>query len=220
MEVSMRKNPYKGKFIAFEGLDGSGQTTQANLLKDYLIKNGFEVVLIKEPTNESKAGKLINRILQADKKLSLVELEALQDKFAEDRSWHQKNRVMPNLEKGSIVLTDRSQFSSFAFGAASGIDLNYLITINEKFIEPDLVILLKTSPETSVERIKKRGIKETLFEKEKQLEKVWQVYEKLIKKFRNIVVVDGEKSIEEIHEEIKKNVKKMAKLSFAAKRHS
>lgn len=197
----MRKNPYKGKFIAFEGLDGSGQTTQANLLKEYLIKNGSEVILTKEPTESSEAGKEIKKVLEKEKIISLIKLQIL---FAEDREWHQKNRVEPALRKEKIVITDRSQFSSFAFGAASGVDLNYLFSLNEKFIEPDVVILLKVSPKICLGRIQKRGEKETLFEKEKQLKKVWKVYEKLAKKFKNIVMVNGEKSIEEIHEEIKK----------------
>lgn len=205
----MRKNPYKGKFIAFEGLDGSGQTTQANLLRNCLVEKGFEVIITKEPTKDNTAGKQINKILRRGGKLSLEELKDLQNKFAEDRNWHQKNKIEPALKKEKIVITDRSQFSSFAFGAASGVDLDYLIQINERFIEPDLVILLKTSPKTSIERIRKRGENQTLFEKEKQLKKVWQIYEKLAKRFENIVVVDGEKSIEKIHKKVWQIVKKI-----------
>ena len=199
----MKKNPYKRIFIAFEGLDGSGQTTQINLLKNYLIKQGFKVVLTKEPTEDNEIGRWVNKTLQQNKPLDLTELKELQNGFAEDRNWHQKNIIEPALEKEKIVITDRSQFSSFAFGAASGVDLDYLIHINEKFIEPDLVILLKVSPKTCVERIQKRDTKQTLFEKEKQLEKVWQVYKKLTKKFKNIVIVDGKKTIEETAQDIK-----------------
>ncbi len=199
----MKKNIYSGKFIVIEGLDGSGQTTQANLLKNYLIKRGFKVVLTKEPTEKSEAGKLVNKVLR-NKKLFVYDLKTLQEEFAEDRKWHQKNTVEPNLKKGKIVISDRSQFSSFAYGAASGVDLDYLFKINEKFIEPDLVILLNTSPKTCVERIKKRGDKETIFEKEKKLEKIWGAYEDLVEKFKNIIIVDGEKSIEQIADDIKK----------------
>lgn len=199
----MKKNEHKGKFIAFEGLDGSGQTTQVNLLKDYLIKRGFEVISTKEPTWDNEAGKWVNNTLRQNKKMNSDELKLLQAKFAEDRKWHQKNRVEPALKQGKIVITDRSQFSSFAFGAASGVDLNYLFSLNEKFIEPDAIILLKVSPKICLGRIHKRGEKETLFEKEKQLEKVWDIYEKLAKKFKNIAVVNGEKTIEEIHKNIK-----------------
>jgi len=202
----MIKNPHKGTFIAFEGLDGSGQTTQANLLSDYLIKQGFKVILTKEPTPDSRAGKEVRKILNEEKAVLPRQLQKL---FAEDRNWHQKNKIVPALKKGQIVISDRSQFSSFAFGVASGITLGYLLSLNNKFIEPDLVILLKTSAKTSIQRIKNRGEKQTLFEKEKQLEKVWQIYEKLAKKFKNIVIIDGEKTIEEIHKKIKQIVNKI-----------
>ncbi len=202
----MKKNPYKGKFIAFEGLDGSGQTTQANLLKDYLIKKGFEVILTKEPTQDSEAGKKIKKILNEE---TTTLPRQLQELFAEDRSWHQKNIVESALKKEKIIITDRSQFSSFAFGVANGMVLDYLLSLNDEFIEPDLVILLKTSPKTSIQRIQKRGEKQTLFEKEKQLEKIWKVFEKLADKFESIIIIDGEKSIEEIHEKIWQIVKQI-----------
>ncbi len=205
----MKKNLYKGKFIALEGLDGSGQTTQANLLKNYLMQEGYEVVLTKEPTWDNEAGKWINETLRQNKKLNPDELKILQEKFAEDREWHQKNRVEPALKQGKIVITDRSQFSSFAFGAASDVDIQYLFSLNDKFINPDLVILLKVSPAVCIARIQKRGEKEALFEKEQQLEKVWQAYKKLAKKFKNIVIVDGEKSIDEIRKKISQIVKKI-----------
>lgn len=200
----MKKNPYKGKFIAFEGLDGSGQTTQAALLKKYLENQGLGVVLTKEPTWDNEAGKWINETLRQNKKLNLDELKVLQKKFAEDRDWHQKNRVIPALKQEKIVITDRSQFSSFAFGVASGVDLDYLLSLNQNFIEPDLIILLKVSPKVCIARIQKRGEKEALFEKEEQLKRVWGVYERLAKEFKNIIIVDGEGSIEEIRENIKK----------------
>ncbi len=200
----MKKNPFKGKFIAFEGLDGSGQTTQAVLLKKYLENQGLSVVLTKEPTWDNEAGKWVNETLRENKKLNPEELKVLQKKFAEDRDWHQKNKVIPALKQEKTVIADRSQFSSFAFGAASGVDLNYLLSLNQNFIEPDLIMLLKVSPKVCIVRIQKRGEKEALFEKEEQLERVWKVYEKLTKKFKNIVMVDGEKSIQEIHKKIKK----------------
>ena len=199
----MRKNLFTGKFVAFEGLDGSGQTTQANLLKDFLIKKGVKVILTKEPTLKSRAGIKIKKILAEEITVSPKELQEL---FAKDRNWHQKNIIEPALKKGKIVISDRSQFSSLAYGVASGVELDYLLKINKKFIEPDLIILLKVSPKVCLQRIKKRGEKETLFEKEKQLNKVWQIFEKLSKKFKNIIMVNGEKSIEEIHRKIKEIV--------------
>lgn len=201
----MKKNPYKGKFIVFEGPDGSGQTTQANLLKDYLEKKGFEMVLTKEPTLDSGAGREVRRILNEE---ITVPPTYLQELFAEDRAEHLRHTIVPSLKSGKIVISDRYLLSSLAFGTADGATLNYLIRLNKEFLEPDLTFLLKVPPKTCIERIKKRGIKQTLFEKEKQLEKVWNVYKKLARRFANIVVIDGEKSIEEIHQKIRQIVKK------------
>jgi len=195
----MKRNYYSGKFIAFEGLDGSGQTTQANLLKQHFSRMHCKTILTKEPTPTSKSGKKIRKILDKETTVSPKKLQKL---FAKDRNWHQKRVIIPNLKQGNIVISDRSQFSSLAFGVASGVELKYLIKLNRKFIQPDLVFLLKTSARTSVRRIKQRGEKETLFEKEQQLKKVWKVFEKLSKKFKNIIILDGEKTIEQIRDQI------------------
>src|SRR3989338_4884308 len=120
----MGKNPYPGKFIVFEGLDGSGQSTQAAPLRDFLIKNGHEVVLTKEPTKDSEAGKKIREALGKNTEVSPMYLQGL---FAEDRKEHLDKVIIPALMGGKTVISDRYFFSSFAFGAASGVDLKKLI---------------------------------------------------------------------------------------------
>ena len=65
----MKENRYLGKFIVFEGIDGSGQTTQARLMTDYLQENGHNVILTKEPTMNSDAGRKIREILDEKKKI-------------------------------------------------------------------------------------------------------------------------------------------------------
>lgn len=197
----MKKNPYPGKFIVFEGLDGSGQTTQAKSLVSYLKSRGFEAILTKEPTPDSEAGRKIRKIL--DKK-SEVSPERFQELFAKDREEHLERLIIPALKRGEIVISDRYAGSSFAYGIAEEVDPDYLISLNKKFLEPDLIILLKVSPEVCSERIEKRGEEKTLFEREKQLERVWKAYEKLAKRFKNVIIVDGERPIEEIAEDIKK----------------
>jgi len=198
----MQKNPYKGKFIIFEGLDGSGQSTQAGLLRDFLIKKGYKVVLTKEPTLDSKAGKKIRQVLDKKEKISAKELQEL---FAKDRKEHLEKLIIPALKEGKIVISDRYFFSSFAYGKASGLDLEWLIKINNKFLLPDITFLLKVSPKICLERIKKRnkGKERTLFEEKEKLEKVWKIYEILPTRFKNVYMVDGEKSIKEVFEEIK-----------------
>jgi dTMP kinase len=196
----MLKNTNKGKFIVFEGLDGSGQSTQAGLLRDFLLEKGYEVVLTKEPTIESEAGRKIRKVL--DKKLNLNPKE-LQELFAQDRKEHLENTIIPALKQGKIVISDRYFFSSFAFGTVDNLDLEWLIEINNSFLFPDISFLLKVKPETCIERIEGRGLTKTLFEKKEKLEKTWETYKVLPGRFENVYLINGERSIDEIFKEIK-----------------
>ncbi|PIR02253.1 MAG: dTMP kinase [Candidatus Nealsonbacteria bacterium CG11_big_fil_rev_8_21_14_0_20_37_68] len=176
----MQKNPYAGKFIVFEGLDGSGQSTQANLLKDFLLEKNFNVILTKEPTQDSEAGKKIRKIL--DKKAGVQPLQ-LQKLFAQDRKEHLENIIIPALKEGKIVISDRYFFSSFAYGSASGVNLEWLIKINDEFLLPNLTFILKVSPKICLGRIKKRGDKITLFEEKKKSGKFIKSCQSCLKMF-------------------------------------
>lgn len=201
----MIKNNYKGKFIVFEGLDGSGQSTQAELLRLYLEKEKKKKVIItKEPT-QREIGLLIRQVLQH--KIT-VPPEALQLLFCADRAHHLKNDVIPALERGVWVICDRYFFSTIAFGSLK-LNMDWLATLNENFLMPDIVILLKVRPNICIERIDKNRGKREFFEQEKILKKVWANYIKLTKKFKNIFVVDGEQSIEKVSEGIKKIIENM-----------
>jgi dTMP kinase len=196
----MIKNNYKGKFIVIEGLDGSGQSSQVSLVRDFLIGRGLEAVSTKEPTKDSPAGKEIKEILEKKIKIDPIGLQKL---FAEDRGWHLENIIIPALESGKFVISDRYFFSSFAYGAADGADLSEVIKINDNFILPDLTFILNTTPKTCIQRIEKRGDPKTLFEREEQLAKVWEFYKKFPEMFENVNVINGEKTIVEVFEEIK-----------------
>lgn len=196
----MKKNTYPGKFIVIEGLDGSGQTTQAGLVKSLFIEQGFRVVSTKEPTLDSEAGREIREAL--DKKIK-VEAGVLQELFTEDRREHLQNKIIPALEDGKIVISDRYFFSTFAYGVADGLDLERLIGMNNDFLLPDLTFILKVSPEVCVERIRKRGEEVKLFEKKEKLEKVWETYKILPSRFENVYVINGENTKEEVFSEIK-----------------
>lgn len=201
----MKENSYLGKFIVIEGLDGSGQSTQSKLLKDFLIKKRFKVILTKEPTLNSEAGKKIRRVLDKKEKTPPKKLQEL---FANDRKEHLKKIIIPALKKGKIVISDRYFFSSFAYGAADGLNLQWLIKINDKFLLPDLTFILKVSPKICIKRIEKRnkGKERTLFEEKDKLAKVWEIYKILPKKFENIEIIDGEKKIKDVFTKIKEKV--------------
>ncbi len=194
----MLKNTYPGKFIVFEGPDGSGQSTQAALLEKYISNLGRKVILTKEPTLDSEAGLEIKAILNHEKEASPEELQKL---FVEDRREHLEKVIIPALKEGSVVISDRYFFSTFAFGSL-GADLEWLISMNSDFLLPDATFVLVVKPETSIERIAHRGIKSTLFEKLESLRKVVENYKNLGTRFANMFFIDGERPIGEIHKEI------------------
>jgi len=205
----MKKNNYPGKFIVFEGLDGSGQSTQAGLLKNFLIEKGFEVILTKEPTLDSEAGRKLRRILDEKEK---IEPAKFQELFVQDRREHLENLVIPALKQSKYVISDRYFYSTFAFGSSEEVDLEWLIKINDNFLTPDVVFLMKVSPEVCVARIDTRGRKKTYFEKVEKLSRAWEIYKILPQRFGEIIIVDGERKIPEIFEEIKKIISQRFKI--------
>jgi len=181
---------YSGTFIVFEGLDGSGQTTQAELLKEFLEKRKKEVLLTKEPTEGSEKTKVAPEI----QKILNGEIEAtdknLQGLFIEDRKLHLEGQIKPALKEGKVVISDRYKYSTIAYGAANGVSKEWLEKKQEDFLEPDLTILLNVSPEVCIDRIKGRGENITIFEKKKRLDDIWEVYKELSDEY-NMEVVDG-----------------------------
>jgi len=226
----MKKNLYKGKFIVFEGLDGSGLSTQAKLLGDYLqnrgpahiatparsdaassgersVAGGREVILTKEPTMDSEAGRQIRAILDEKIKIEAAEIQRL---FVQDRKEHLDNLIVPALKAEKMVISDRYFFSTLAFGAVSS-NLEWLIGLNKDFLLPDMTFLLLVRPEICVDRIIKRGEGVKLFEKLPTLEKVYKNYQIIAERFENVYVVNGEESAEEVFEEIKNEISKLLK---------
>src|SRR3989338_9485445 len=198
----MNKKPL---FIVMEGLDGSGDSTQAVLLEKYFEDRKRKVLLTKEPYIESKSGKKIRKVLEKKIKMGLKDL---QDLFMENRKEHLKKLIIPSLKKGIIVICDRYYFSTFAFGAASGVDLEYLIDKNKKFLHPDTTFILDVDPRIAIRRIEKRGKAKELFEKAEKLTKVRNFYKTFSKRFKNVYTINGEKSINEVFKQIKRRLEK------------
>jgi len=199
----MKKNNYPGKFIVVEGLDGSGQSTQVDLLTNFFKKRKIPVLKTKEPTPDSKAGKKIRKVLDKNQSTSPKKLQKL---FAEDRKDHLEKEIIPALKKGQVVVSDRYFFSSFAFGTSSSVPLDWIIKINKNFLMPDLTFFLNVSPRVCIRRIDERGIERTLFEEEKKQEKVIKIYRTFPNKFKNFELINGEKSIKKVFSDIKEVV--------------
>jgi len=159
----------KGCLIAFEGIDGTGKTTQLQLLAGYLRDRGCQVVTTREPT-DGLYGRRI-RELYVDRGSCTLEEEL--DLFIRDRRQHVRELIEPQLAAGNIVLTDRYYFSTVAYQGAAGMDEQEIFARNSFAPEPDLVILLTMDPEVSIARIQEgRGEKLNDFEQLDQLRKV------------------------------------------------
>lgn len=197
----MEKNRHGGFFIAFEGLDGAGSTTQAVLLAQHLQKSGFAVLETKEPTINLIGG-LIRGQLTGEWSSGQ---ECLQLLFAADRAHHLEREIIPALKTNRIVISDRYLFSSMAFGSL-GADFEWLKQINGRFIRPDLTILLKVAPETCLRRITRSRFEIQLFEELSRMRKVWRTYQSIKRDYGGIVEVDAERSTEETSREIVQTV--------------
>ncbi|MDT7858735.1 MAG: dTMP kinase [Candidatus Aenigmarchaeota archaeon] len=197
----------KGKFIVFEGIDGAGLTTQAELLEKYLKEKKYEVVLTKEPTNS-----LIGGIIRAAlKKEWLTSNRTLQLLFSADRSHHIEKEIIPALESGKIVICDRYFISTIAYGMIE-VEKDWLKSLNSKFLLPDIIFIIDVPVEVSIERIKASRFGFELFEEKKKLEKIRNNFLELSKEYKNCFVINGNRSIEDVHKEIVKIVEEKLKL--------
>jgi dTMP kinase len=184
----------RGLFICVEGLDGCGKTTQAKMLVKRL-KRDRDAVYTAEPS-KGRIGRFIKRYcLHGDKRVSSV-VEALL--FAADRFEHVENEVLPALDKGKIVVSDRYVYSSLAYQGATGLDLDWIEKINKHAVRPDLAIFVDVKPKTVVQRLKpKRSVMENL----ETQRKVREVYVRFVEKGR-LVSIDGNMSKREVAESI------------------
>lgn len=202
----------KGKFIVFEGIDGSGKSTQIRLLSERLKKEGFPCYTTMEPT-DGPIGSLIHQIMIGRMKTDNKVIASL---FAADRLDHLLNEtdgLVAKIEAGTIVISDRYYLSSYAYHSVD-MPMEQVIAMNapsKDMLRPELHIFVDIDPDTAVARIAANRQHTELFEKKSRLAKTRECYMNVIKKLQdeeNIVIIDGAQSIEEIAEEVWLNVKK------------
>jgi len=204
--MKMKMKNKRMPFIAFEGLDGSGLTTQASRLRDWLSSKGYEVYLTKEPT-DGLIGSLIRGVLRKE---LVIDAETLALLFAADRMLHTKN-IIKLLDEGVIVITDRYRLSSYAFQSIE-VDLDWLKKINEKALTPDLTFIIDTPPLICMRRIQKQRFHVELYEELEKLEKIHAIYRKLAEEESNTFLIDGNRPVEAVSRDIFDRVKESALL--------
>jgi len=204
----MIKNPYKGKFICVEGIDGSGKSKQFEMLHDELVaKHDINVVFTKEPTGDS-IGRTIYAILERrHKKMKLEDMTELdmQRLYFQNRRSHYQDLVLPSLRGGVNVISDRG-VASVAYGLKNVNDLDRFLSVESamfdaksvSFIVPDLILIYDVSVDIAFERLDKKGNERDLFEQREKLKQTRSNYLAIAKVIPNCVVVDGTASAEEV----------------------
>ncbi len=216
----------KGLFITFEGLDGSGKTTQIELLKNYLKSKGFDVVTTIEPGGTEIGGKIRNILL--DKGNLDMSHKAETFLFLASRAELVSKIIAPALREGKIVICDRFFDSTVVYqGIARGLEEKQILDMSlwaTDEIVPDITFLLSVKVSRGKKRIgtphqlnfaeiylvkvsRGKEIDRIELEKDNFKKKIYKGYLDIARKNKDrIVVIDGEKNIESIFEEIKSKV--------------
>jgi len=201
----------KGLFITFEGPDGSGKTTQIRLLSAYLKSKGFEVVTTVEPGG-TEIGEKIREILLAKGNLD-ISPKTETFLFLASRAELASKVITPALKEGKVVLCDRFFDSTVVYqGIARGLGEKQILEMSlwaSGGLVPDITFLLSLKISKGKERIEGANRKRDRIELEKDefQEKIYKGYLDIAKRNKDrFVVINGEKSIESIFEEIKRKV--------------
>lgn len=167
---STTKRP--GLFIVLEGIDGTGKSTQAKRLGEWLAALGREAVLSREPT----AGPWGQKVRESAATGRLAPEDELQY-FLNDRRQHVEELIAPSLAAGKVVILDRYYFSTMAYQGARGFDPAEIRRQNEEFAPvPDLLLIMDLDVDSALERIGARGDTANEFEKRENLEHCREIF--------------------------------------------
>ncbi len=183
--------------IAFEGIDGTGKSSQIEFLAAALRKMGQQVLCTREPTDGEYGRRIRELYVRRDQVSREEELEL----FLADRREHVAQIIQPSLDRGQVVLTDRYYFSTVAYQGANGMDPDDILRQNDFAPRPDLVLLIDLPVSESLRRItRNRGDIPNTFEQADYLQRVKAVFDQLADPF--IKRIDGMGSIAEVHKRI------------------
>ncbi len=203
-------------FITFEGGEGSGKSTAIKKIKELLVKDGYDVLLTREPGGTPISEDIRNVIL--DKKNTAMDKRTEILLFAASRRQHLVQKIWPALKEGKIVVCDRYLDSSLAYqGGARNTKVEDVLKVNLFATEntwPDITFLFDLKPEIGLARIHKNHRVDDRLDNEKMdfHLKVRAAFLKLAKQYKNrYVVIDASKSSDEIVKEVYKIIKKKIK---------
>ena len=215
MKINLKTPSFqRGKFIAFEGLDGTGKTTQVRQLRAYLQAHNQPTFQTREPS-EGPIGAMIRQILwrritipDPEDSTSCEELDKkiLALLFAADRLDHIQWEIEGKLQKGVHVISDRYVLSSLAYQSVD-CSPDWIEQLNRYALPPDLTIFIDTPPEVCYQRICEKRGRQDSFETLDRLKKTYNRYQTIIAssiKSQPILVIDGNRDEKSIFEAISK----------------
>jgi dTMP kinase len=210
----LRPNPYKGRLIVVEGIDGSGKSTQIDLLTKWLRKQGKPVYFSE--WNSSELVKSTTRLGKSEKMFTPTSFSLLQ---STDFAHRWENKILPMLKAGVIVLADRYSFTAFARDVARGVDPNWVRDLYSFAVMPNLALYFRVPLDVAVKRILssrakikyyEAGMDLGLSDDKKASFKMFQQlvinqYDKMVDEF-GFKVIDGAQSVELQQKEVRSAV--------------
>ena len=201
----------KAKFITLEGIEGSGKTSSIKSITDLLDKKNISYVVTREPGGSSIGKELRAILLDPDTEIS-PEVELML--MLSDRKDHVEKIILPNLEKGNWVVSDRFMDSSIAYqGGGRQLDKKLIISLTEylNLPQPDLTLLFDLPVEISLSRVKARGELDRFEKEELEFHKrIRNTYLDLAKNNSNrIEIIDSSKKIESMLNNVKQAIEKL-----------
>lgn len=196
----------KGHFFVFEGIDGSGKSTQIQLLKQRIEETGVRCFETREPT-DGPVGSLLHQCMTGRTSADETTIAAL---FAADRLDHLLNEtdgIRSKITEGISVISDRYILSNYAYQSVR-VPLDWLIQLNSQaadILKPDCHIFIDVDPEITLDRMAKGRFHQELFETKERLTEVRNRYFELFDRFQEqekIILINGNQTIEKISEEI------------------
>ena len=199
-----------GLFITVEGTDGSGKTTQIQLMKQYLENRGYAVILTREPGGTQVSEKIRDLVL--DKENSDITPITEMILYAASRAQHVSQLIKPALEEGKVVICDRFVDSSYAYqGFGRNIDLRAIADVNRIAVDgiiPDITFFLDIDAETAIKRRVAATEADRIEQEKLDFHKnVYEGYKKLSVLYpERIKTIDAERTVEEVADEIKEHL--------------
>ncbi len=198
----------RGRFIVFEGIEGSGKSTQAKRFYSMLKKRPGNEVLTEEPWERDRIGKLIRKELKerGGERVSNITLQLL---YMANRSNHVERVIEPNLREGNTIVQDRYWMSTVAYGSVFSKEKNtyrkYFIRVSEIFPKPDIVFFIDVKPTEAYKRIVSRKKTAERFDKLGTLRELSREYRELERLYSGVWInVNGNRSVEAVGGDVMK----------------